>query len=400
MLSVCLAMVLPASLGATGQAVAQTFPWPAECTEGELFHPYQKILVCFPRGHWNGTLLVYAHGFVPPQLPLALPFEELTRVTLPNGQTIIDTFLALGYAFATTSYSKNGYAVQQGGADLNTLVKYFKKTYAPASKVLVVGASEGGLITTMLVERSPKIYQGGLAMCGPIGGAPTQVKYLGDFRAVFDYFFPNVFDFGVIDVPEDAWMSWENTTVPNIAASIASDPGATAQLFNVTGAALDPANPASAAQTAIEVLFYSIFETNDLVETARGVAYENRTTVYFGSSDDVALNSGIERVASNRNAQRYMQKYYLPSGKLQRPLVTLHTTLDPVVPFAHEQLYHNSVSIKGRLEYLTQISITRYGHCTFTAEEVLGALGLLITQSGLPVQAELNNYMFAPERGE
>jgi pimeloyl-ACP methyl ester carboxylesterase len=313
-------------------------------------------------------------------------------VTLPDGSTIMDVFLSLGYAFATTSYSKNGYAVQQGGADLNALVKHFNETFSPASKVLVIGASEGGLVTTMLVERYPRIYHGGLAMCGPVGGAPYQVKYLGDFRAVFDYFFPDVFDFGVIDVPPDAFLNWENN-ISNIANAIATNFYSAQQLFRVTHAALDENDPTSSAiQTSIEVLFYSIWETNDLVSTAGGVPYENRSTWYSGSNVDDALNQGIERVASDRIARRYMQKYYRPSGKLKRPLVAIHTTQDPVVPFNHELMYLEKVTSHGRLRYYTLLPVQRYGHCTFTLEEVLGAMTVLLIRSGFSVQSELYNF--------
>jgi hypothetical protein len=83
-------------------------------------------LTCMP-DQWNGSLVVYAHGYVPPQLELALPEEELT-VDYQGGETTVPAILMQqGFAFVTSSYSKNGYAVEQGGADLNALVASFKK---------------------------------------------------------------------------------------------------------------------------------------------------------------------------------------------------------------------------------------------------------------------------------
>ena len=61
-----------------GSSFAQVLP----CASGPLptgdpQHPEQIIQVCIPPIGWNGQLIIYAHGFVAPQLPLALPTDEL-----------------------------------------------------------------------------------------------------------------------------------------------------------------------------------------------------------------------------------------------------------------------------------------------------------------------------------
>jgi pimeloyl-ACP methyl ester carboxylesterase len=152
---------------------------------------------------------------------------------------------------------------------LNDLVDHFKTLVPRRSlqKVFITGASEGGLIVMLLFERHPRRYDGGLALCAPVGGAPEQIQYAGDFRVVFDYFFPDVFPFGAAEVPPNAFQDWESIYVPAIVAAITRNPEATAQLFNVTGTALDPVDPTSAIETAISVLFYSIWGTNDLIAT-------------------------------------------------------------------------------------------------------------------------------------
>jgi len=62
-------------------------------------------------------------------------------------------------------------------------------------------------------------------------------------------------------------------------------------------------------------------------------------------------------------------------------LVTLHTTLDPVVPFRHELLYAGKVLLAGRSGNLITLPVPRYGHCNFTIDEVLGAFALLLLRS-------------------
>jgi pimeloyl-ACP methyl ester carboxylesterase len=378
--AILIACLLALSLPSVAQAQGFPSPWPPYPVCQEDWLGDQLILICIPPGipggdplaNWNGVLVVYAHGYVAPQAPLALPVGELGRYP-----QLINVLLGNGYAFATTSYSKNGYAVEQAGKDVNALVRHFKTHVLPNAglldKVFVVGASEGALITTMLVEKHPGVYDGGLAMCGPLGGMPAQVQYLADFRAVFDYFFPAVFpSFGVTDVPSDAYLQWDTFYVPTIFAEMSADPIAAAQLFSVTQAS-DPVDPGTYFPTTLGVLFYSIWGTNDLIATAGGMPYHNQDTWYIGSFDDGALNLGVERVESDGRARAYVRRAYQPTGELYVRLVTLHNILDPVVPFWHEGLYAGAGS-----PWFVSIPVAGYGHCQFTAEEVLAAFGILV----------------------
>src|SRR5512136_2533562 len=178
---IIMASLVGASVGIPGKAYAQS-PWPPICQESSLpshdpkYPSDQLIVICVPP-NWNGDLIMYAHGYVPVQSPLALPTNELT---LPDGTFVPGIVLNMGYAFATTSYHKNGYAVDQARKDLNDLLQYFKTLVPLGSlhKVFMIGASEGGEITALLIEHYPDKYNGALAMCGPIGGATYQVQYM------------------------------------------------------------------------------------------------------------------------------------------------------------------------------------------------------------------------------
>jgi pimeloyl-ACP methyl ester carboxylesterase len=380
-----IAVVIATSLGTPAGVHAQS-PWPPICQEGSLpshdpkYPADQLILICIPP-NWNGMLTMYAHGYMPEQLPLALPVTELF---LPDGTFVPNMILAQGFAFATTSYHKNGYAVEQARKDLNDLINYFKTLVPPGSlqKVFLIGASEGGEIAALMIEHFPNKYDGALALCGPIGGAPYQVQFMSDFRVLFDYFFPDVFLFGTVDVPENAFLNWATYT-QLIAASMVNDPIATAQLYNVSGAALDPLDSTSFIGTAVSILFYSIWGTNDLIATAGGIPYDNQSTVYVGSYNNALLNAEIERVQSDGQARAYLLRFYQTTGELQRPLVTLHNTLDPVVPFQHEQIYTSLAASTGSSNFLTVIPVPRYGHCNFTTQEIAGAFTLLVQQASV-----------------
>lgn len=67
---------------------------------------------------------------------------------------------------------------------------------------------------------------------------------------------------------------------------------------------------------------------------------------------------------------------YETSGDLRIPVVSMHTTGDEIVPFAHELLYWSKVHREDRGAFLP-IPAGRYGHCNFTATEI--GLGFLFT---------------------
>ena len=349
-------------------------PWPSGCDCSSLGD--QSILTCLP-GNFNGTLIIYAHGYVYPQKDLALPLEEIGADNLG----IIAQLVNSGFGFATTSYSVNGYAIAQAENDLLDLVEHFEgivtETGNSLDKVLLVGASEGGLITAMMLEKHSDIFAGGLAMCGPIAGMPYQLNYIGDFRVAFDYFYPDVFNFGMADVPDTACKDWEGVYVRDIWEEIQSHPWKTLRLFDITDAAFDLFDATSFAETAETVLKYSICGTNDLIQKAGGMPYDNQYTWYDASW---WFNRRVERVGGNADAQQYVVAHYQTTGNLQVPLVTLHNICDPAVPYRHEEIYKQLVQQKGKSDNLTVWPVLGYGHCAFKPWQVLGALYILLSE--------------------
>ena len=331
--------------------------------------------ICMPDGPWNGDLVVYAHGYVSPLEPVGIPEDQLT---LPDGTSLIDMITGMGYAFATTSYATNGLAVVDGVQDVTELVSIFRATKGEPEHVYLTGPSEGGLITILGIEQHPDVFDGALSTCGPIGNFQKQTDYLGDFRVVFDYYFPGVLPPSPITIPDEVMTDWEDVYEPAIRAAIAQDPYATEQLLRVTRAAIDPMDPASVEKTVLGALWYNVFATNDAIDKLGGQPFGNQHKLYFGSDDDFALNLGVQRFQADPQAKATIQEDYQTSGDLQRPVVTMHTLLDPIVPYWHEPLYRQKVMGSGAAFQHINIPIPRYGHCNFEPEEVLAAFAILV----------------------
>ena len=61
-------------------------------------------------------------------------------------------------------------------------------------------------------------------------------------------------------------------------------------------------------------------------------------------SSDPSQATGFTATA---DAEAFMRNWYLPTGKLKIPAVTLHTTRDPVVQIFHEDSYAAAVEAAG-----------------------------------------------------
>jgi pimeloyl-ACP methyl ester carboxylesterase len=328
--------------------------------------------ICVPNS-WNGDLIVYAHGYVSPTEPIGIPEDQIVI----GGNSIIDLVNLLGYAFATTSYSTNGLAVQDGIADVVDLVDIFESQYGQPNQIYLAGVSEGGLITVLTIELHPDIFDGGLALCGPYGDFGKQINYFGDGRVVFDYFFPALMPGDPTNIPQSLIDNWNSHYQDNIAPVITDPTNANdvAQYLTVVGAPYYPSAPISNTQTVASLLWYNVFATNDAAIKLGGQPFTNTHRIYSGSDDDVTLNASIARFDGDQAVLDEIEVNYVTSGIIERPIVTLHTTADPVVPYWHTTLYEAKISNVALYDHF---SAERYGHCAFTAEEVLIAFGRLL----------------------
>jgi len=347
-----------------------------------------RICMPFAPFVWNGGLVVYAHGYVTPTAPLSIPAEadQVALLAIPQG-----------YAFATTSYRTNGLAVVEGIADLVDLVNIFKTQKGAPNKVYLVGVSEGGLITTLAVEQNPDVFSGGLAMCGPYGDFREQINYFGDFRVVFDYFFPELLPGSPISIPvslTDNWSSY-SLTVTQVIENPANS-GLVDQLFSVTHAPYDAATPSTKTETTLDLLWYNVFATNDALVKLGGQPFDNQSRLYAGSADDVLLNQGVQRFGADQAALNEVDAQYQATGVLTVPLVTLHTTGDPIIPYWHVARYIGKTIAADNIALQQHNRVERYGHCNFTQTETLNAFSQLVSLVNNPPAYQPVRRLFLP----
>jgi pimeloyl-ACP methyl ester carboxylesterase len=336
-------------------------------------------LMCVPSA-WNGSLVVYAHGFVNPFDPVAIQDDVV------GGGQVSQIVTGLGFAFATTSYRDNGLIVFEAEQDLLRLVQTFQRLFGtPPGRTIVAGVSEGGQIAVLTAERNPQLFDGALAACGAIGDFAAQINHFDDFRVLFDFFFPGVIPGSVIAVPDAVIQAWllplgaPGSLRTLVLASLAANPVATVQLFAAAGIALPP-TPELIGATVIQLLNYNILESGDAELQLIGQPFDNIGRIYPPPVD----NDAVPRFEADQSALSQMKAKFDTDGRLSIPVVTIHNLFDPVVPYAQEALYAAKVQEAGAAAFLTQIPGEQLaspgGHCVFTLAEVQGAVALLMSQ--------------------
>jgi hypothetical protein len=334
--------------------------------------------ICMPTGPWNGDLVIYAHGYVAFNKPITIPEDQLQ---LPGGVSLPELINSLGFAFATTSYRMNGLAIATGVEDLVDVAEAFSETHMVPTHTLVTGVSEGGLITALAIEQRPDVFAGGLSTCGPIGDFSQQINYFGDFRVLFDYFFPGVMYGSPISIPLSLINDWPHYYTATIQPIIFAPANAVTlnQLLQVSHAPYVSGVITTMDTSVQDALSYNVMATNDAVEKLGGQPFENRKRVYAGSTNDVRLNQLVQRFGADAVALDNIDLYYQTTGLLTVPLVTLHTTLDQQVPYWHEQLYRAKVIQRDSLAFHQPVEVKRYGHCYFESSEAVGSFLQLVS---------------------
>jgi len=315
---------------------------------------------------WNHGLVVFFHGYA------ERPYTYGTSNAL-NEQT--GPLFDRGYAVIQSAYSTTGWAMEQAYPETEELRQYFVRKYGQLDggnagkngrniETIVAGASMGGALVTASLELNPKVYAGGLDLCGAVG--PTYVAFDRRFawRAAFDFYFP-----GVMPplVPTPPGFVETPALRQKAEAALKTNPAAAEQLRNLTGLHTD--------REVARNMVYFTFVIGDMQTRAGGNPFDNSNILYSGttpgaSSTDNALNDGVRRYAADPKAQAYLVRHFTPSGRLEKPMLALHTTYDPLVPIGSLTLYSDEVQMAGFGANLVQQYVHREGHCTFTRDEV------------------------------
>lgn len=359
---------------------------------------------------WNGTLLLYSHGFGP-----------LTAADAPDPATQA-ALLARGYALAGSSYDPNGSEWALGSAvrDQFGTLAAVEAGVLPGQprQVLAFGTSMGGLVSALEAQDGAGLINGALTTCGIVAGAINLNEYQLDGEyALAQLLLPGqqvklVRFTGVNDaLATAAALQAAAARAQPTAAGRARLALALAFIntppWDASQAAPPPSSDPAAQEAAqYQVEFSGSFSTLDFIEAGRpsidqasgGSANWTRGTnfaavlarsPYLGEVAALYRAAGLSLLGDlgtlTRNADitadpgavASLERTSVPTGRLAVPELDLHTISDQLVPVQQENFYAERVAAAGSGGSLRQAYVASVGHCNFSpAELVAGILAL------------------------
>lgn len=373
---------------------------------------------------WNGTLLIYSHGYrqAQPAPPQFRPVE--TSAQAASDEKTAATLLSQGYALAGSAYASNGWAVADGVTAAEGLHDYFVKNIAQPKRVLVWGDSLGGLITQMVAEKHPEWVDGAAPLCGAVAGVVPNMNLALDLSfAVKTLIYPELKLTGYATY-EEAVKNWTEAMKRVVAAAQDTKGGGTAKVLYIADLVdapsqtetFDGASVESKVKATVEGiatgLGYATFARYDLEDRFggnpsgnEGVDYAKRisdteaaliNTVTPGAVArfDAQLAAGERVKADPAATAKALAEGGDPKGTITRPTITLHTAADPLVIVQNETVLRDRYLAQqaqgrtaGGLVQLYTVAPTTYpedpgapygaGHCNFTSASRVAVIGLL-----------------------
>lgn len=385
-------------------AAASTLPADITASATDSFGLTFQYRIQVP-ADWNGTLVLYSHGYSFSPSPPADVGDDVTRGWL----------LGHGYAIAGSSYSTSGWALEQAFVDQIQTLDIFDATFGAPQRTIAWGHSLGGMITAGLIQLFPDRFAGAIPMCGVVAGGP----------GVWNQGLDSEVALNVLQFPTPAKL----TNFTSLADAIHNFGLASSQLAAAQGTAsgrarialsaaladlpgwFNPTKPESAptdfaAQEANQFAWdnnpdflFAFFGRAELEARAQGNFSWNTGVDYrvqLSHSSDLAevqalyatagldLNEDLDtlnastRIAADPAAAAYVTKFITYNGRLAMPVLTMHTTGDGLVEVTDENAYASVVRSAGDNSMLRQVFVHRAGHCTFTPAETVTAFQTLI----------------------
>lgn len=356
--------------------------------------------------NWNGTLLLYSHGF-----------GDLTAADAPDPTTAA-ALLARGYALTGSSYDPNGslWALDTAVSDQFGTLRAVEKTVLPRTPryVIAVGTSMGGLVSALEDQDGAGRIDGSLTTCGIVAGAVN----LNNYQLDGEYALARL----LLPGQQVQLVGFANAGAALATASTLQTAAATAQqtaagrarvalalaFLNAEDGLASPVlpDPATLEADQYQAEFTGSFSTLDFIESGRpsieqadggnaswdaGVnfaaalarsPYRGEVTALYRAAglslhadlDDLTRNADI---TANPAALASLEKTSVPTGHLSVPELDLHTISDQLVPVQQENYYARQVREAGSGNLLRQAYVASVGHCDFSsAELVAGVLAI------------------------
>jgi pimeloyl-ACP methyl ester carboxylesterase len=344
--------------------------------------------------NWNGTLLLWSHGYQ----PVLRPAEDAPLA-------LREVLLAAGYALAGSSFAKGGWALAEAVPDQLDTLSAFRARHGQPKRVIAWGNSMGGLVSTALAERPAAPVDGALAMCASIGGAVGMMNMALDGGYAFKTLIAPESAIRLVDVDDDRLNADRVAQALNaanaapagrarvaLAAVLGGIPGWTSSDLPEPLAGDAGGRQAEMARAFVQGVMLprsdqearagGNFSWNIGVDYRRQLALSGRrpllAALYRSAGisldrDLARLNAG-PRIKAATAPVAYMLRNYTPNGRPLVPLLSVQKIGDGATSPSLQRGYADAVAANRRAAMLGTLWVRAAGHCNFTAPVVMSAL--------------------------
>ncbi|HLF67826.1 MAG TPA: hypothetical protein VI503_00670 [Gaiellaceae bacterium] len=331
-------------------------------------------------GNWNGTLLVFAHGYgrsATQPIPITPNYGSAGQEQF---------FLDRGYALAASAYSRPGWAVKEGIQETLALANWFKGHVGMPMTTVLWGRSMGSVVAMESLERFPGAYDGVIPMCAVGAGSPRAFDGAMAVAVAYDAAFGWPAAWGPIDDVRDD-ISFNTDVVPLLVGQL-MNPANIGRFEFIRLVSRLPASGFYSPPTALEapflfqVMFFATEGRAELERRAGGNPVQNLDHSYtLGAGEQAYLGAfGVDAnallasmnakrtISAERNARNWLEHYATYTGTFRRPAIALWGIHDGLVPAFHASAYRETVKDPGL--YLDGFADSP-GHCNYSDVQLL-----------------------------
>jgi alpha-beta hydrolase superfamily lysophospholipase len=378
---------------------------------------------------WNGTLLIYSHGYRPAE-PFPPNFNAVVTTPTPvpgwdsGDKALGEALLERGYALAGSSYASNGWAVEDGVRAGEEIHAFFTEQIGTPKRVYVWGDSLGGLITQTLAESADWV-DGAAPLCGVMAGLEPNIGLALDTAYGVQQLLDPEMEIAGYDSYEDALASWEGAASILIESARDQDTDAIARIFTIAAMVDAPSQTftydgtsivstvSGTIESLLTALAYGTVGRQEIDTRYGGSVVGNVDSTYSDRLDD-AERTAIDAIGGEGAADRFVaildngprveadpaaqaaaiERGGNPSGAVTVPTITMHTKADPLVIVQNQSFFRERYqaqqeagNVLGGLVQLYTVPPPEYsqeagapygaGHCNFTLESRVAVIELL-----------------------
>ncbi|WP_425826670.1 alpha/beta hydrolase [Streptomyces fractus] len=350
---------------------------------------------------WNGTLLLFSHGFGPTVA------QDAPR------PAVKERLLAEGYALAGSSYDPHGsnWALNSAERDQFETQKAFGKAVSKPSRTISVGQSMGGLVNAQIARDGAGRIDGALGLCGLVAGGNDLDNYQLNAEYTLAHLLLPGEQVKLTGFTSDADAAATATRLTAAVKDAQQTAAGRARIalaaayFNLPAWSSGDTPPASDDAQGQEDQQYGWLAQGILSfveggryameQSAGGNNSDNTRTDYSALLNDsehapqvreLYRKAGLDlhadlgtlangaRTAADPKAVAAAERSSSAGQSLGVPLLDVHTTADNLVPVQQENVFAGRVRAAGDQGLLRQAYVARTGHCTFTTSETVAAV--------------------------